>query len=402
MAARPTRLLAGPAGHAPRRRTAAALAGWHQAFDPINRFGLVLINTHGGPTELQPRGRPGPDRRHPRERPGGRADDPQLLGRVARRPRDDRRALARQRGVRLLRLDERAVPPGVPSARPGRVVPGGEPSRRHRRAADSRGELYGQPWRLVYFGDPLYRVRPSTRTPGADRLVERRSRTGRHTSSSASRGRTRPSQPGSTWVLQTAIFRFQTAATPQPAHRPAGDASGNRPRPPRPAAPPALRRPPGRHPAPGRTAGRTCSTAWRRVPPGERSPSLRRHLETAQMAALQRRRPRKDLREAHRPLGRRDREPGSRDFAATFTARVGRLADTPTRLNDWRNRLRSVLRSAVESPNKSVVEDELKRVEALSTRARANSVRECPERSFVMAWLSSAPLSAAPAARSCG
>jgi len=30
----------------------ADIAGWHKVFDPVNRFGLVLINSSGSPTEF--------------------------------------------------------------------------------------------------------------------------------------------------------------------------------------------------------------------------------------------------------------------------------------------------------------------------------------------------------------
>ena len=48
-----------------REGAAPSLADWSRLFDPINRYGLVLINSHGCSDRLQPAGGPGPDRRHP-------------------------------------------------------------------------------------------------------------------------------------------------------------------------------------------------------------------------------------------------------------------------------------------------------------------------------------------------
>ena len=88
----------------------ASLAGWHQAFDPVNRFGLVMINT--------PRR---PDRFHITGGTGGPADVPQSVPAAvlmihsfsAADPTDPAtiagRWLANGAFV-YLRLDERALP----------------------------------------------------------------------------------------------------------------------------------------------------------------------------------------------------------------------------------------------------------------------------------------------------
>ena len=59
-------------------------------------------------------------------------------------------------------------------------------------------EVGGQPWRLVYFGDPLYRVRPPSATPPAGSRRGRRSRRGPPTASSSSPAPRSPRTSGST------------------------------------------------------------------------------------------------------------------------------------------------------------------------------------------------------------
>ena len=84
---RPQRLARLAAGRRSARGTAPSLAGLAPASSTRSTaFGLVLINTHGGPTQFHLAGRAGPDGRRPAERAGGRPDDPQLLRRRPDRP----------------------------------------------------------------------------------------------------------------------------------------------------------------------------------------------------------------------------------------------------------------------------------------------------------------------------
>jgi hypothetical protein len=345
----------------------ASLAGWHQTFDPINRSGLVLLNSHGGSTSFHLAGGPGHTADIPESAPAAVL---MIHSFSAESPADPQticgRWLANGAFVFFGSMNEPFLqafrPQGLVASFLAENLPVVTAVRR------SGSEIYGQPWRLVYFGDPLYRIRPVNAPPGriaswngvADwpAYVEFR--------------QPEPDSPESTrltWVLRTAIFRSQTAVTPRQRIDLAATLLGIA----RDRLDPPLRQ---LHDDllvdTLLQAGRAGDLLHQlnRVPPGERSASLRRHLETAQMAALQRATAAKDLREALSLWDDTIVEPGARDFAATFTARVARLADTPNRLNDWRNRLRSVLRSAVESPNKPVVEDELKRVEALTVGGR--------------------------------
>ena len=109
----------------------ADLVNWHRFVDPSNRFGFVWINSSGTSEGFLDLRRPGPAGGRPRRFPQGRRHDPQLLGRRPRRSRYDRRSLAGSRGLRLLRLGQRAVPPGLPIAQIGRRAVG-------RRAPDGR------------------------------------------------------------------------------------------------------------------------------------------------------------------------------------------------------------------------------------------------------------------------
>ncbi|MFO0911055.1 MAG: hypothetical protein U0794_22405 [Isosphaeraceae bacterium] len=99
-----------------------------------------------------------------------------------------------------------------------------------------------------------------------------------------------------------------------------------------------------------------------RIPPAERSESVRRHLETRQAAALQRAAMGRDFRQALALWNDVIRARGSTDFVRVFTSRVAAQADNPTKLALWRDRLRAAAQAAVEPSNQEVIEAELKQV----------------------------------------
>ena len=271
--------------------------------DPVESVRPDLDQLLGEPDRLLDPGGPGPPGRRARGMPGGRRDDPQLLGRRPGRPRDDRRPLAGAGGLRLLRLGERAVssrrsacpgwspswPPGVPLA-----------------AALRQGESepFGRPWRLIYLGDPLYRL-PRRSRPGRgfahgrgargnpERLDPTTwrglapayadwpaARSRRRRSSSRARRR-HPGRSPAAMVPGRRGRRARLGTPPRPVDRRSrapgiGLASGleaNPPRTARPAAPPGLRRADRRRPEPVGRLGRAAIAAV--ADPAGRAPAPR-------------------------------------------------------------------------------------------------------------------------------
>ncbi|WP_165223569.1 hypothetical protein [Aquisphaera insulae] len=160
-----------------RAGTAASLAAWHRAFDPASRFGLVLVNSSGGPDFFTITGGPGRPSDVPRGVPAAvamvhsfSAADPMDPGTIAGRWLDQ--------GAFLYygSMNE----PYLQAFRPPTLVAGLAARGMPLVAALRQGEdeVYGRPWRLAYLGDPLYRLlagsEESSRvrvTPPADELA---------------------------------------------------------------------------------------------------------------------------------------------------------------------------------------------------------------------------------------
>ena len=342
-----------PSAH--HRGVSAALAGWHQTFDPVNRYGLVLLNTHGSASTFNPGGQT--------------ADTPQTSPTAlliihsfsAESPRDPQtiagRWLANGAFVYFGSMNE----PYLQAFRSPTLVAGCLAENFPVSAAVRRldFEPFGQPWRLVYFGDPLYRVRPLG-------SAEARSQDWGATSAWPVYGEYRQPAAGDpesvrlNWALKTAIFRLQTGAKPQEKSDVIGVLLGTA----RDRLDPPLR------PVYDALLTDALTNAARvgelldrltNVPKSDRSPDLKRHLETLQAAALQRAMASKDFRQALALWRDVARAPGSRDFVRVFTERVGTLADTPVKLADWSSRLRAALKDGAEPSNAGDIEAELKR-----------------------------------------
>ncbi len=142
----------------------ASLTDWLGVFSPMNRFGLVLINTHGGPTDFNLPGGPGQTGDIPLSVPTAvlmihsfSATDPNDARTIAGR------WLANGAFVYFGSMYEPFVqafrPPALVAGLIGEGVPLGAAVRR------CPPEPFGQPWRLVYLGDPLYQVHPPARRP---------------------------------------------------------------------------------------------------------------------------------------------------------------------------------------------------------------------------------------------
>lgn len=355
-AARLSRVL--PVTH--RNGRGAALPGWHQTFDPVNRFGLVLLNTHGGPTNFHLDGGGGQTADVPESGP---AAVPMIHSFSAESPDDPQTIAGRWLANGAFAYYGSMNEPYLQAFRSPELVAAFLAENLPVVAAVRKtgSEPYGHPWRLVYLGDPLYRLKPVGTAPA---------RVGSWDPVASWPAYSEFREPADdagealrlNWVLKTAIFRLQAGVSPrQRTDLPAALLGISRDR-----LESSLR--PLYDDLLVDTllqAGRSSELLDRLtlVPPSQRSPRLTRHLETAQTAALQRATAAGDLRQGMALWGSVVRAPGSRDFARMFTDRVGRLADTPARLSEWRDRLRSARGTSVDPANTGVVEAERKRVE---------------------------------------
>ena len=307
----------------------ASLTGWHQAFDPVNRFGLVMINTHGNPTDFNLTGERG---RTPATCP--RANRRLVLmihSFSAADPSDPRtiagRWLANGAFVYFGSMHEPFLqafrPPSLIAALLAENLPLGVVMRQ------SPPEIFGQPWRLLYLGDPLYRVQP------VDRSAARLPRWGPVADWPAYGEFLQPDPRAAdnvrlNWALKTAIFQFQREDRPRrrvdlPTTLLAIDRDrlGDRLRPIYDALLIDTLLQADR--------ADTLHARLARIPVGERTPFVRRQLETCQLAILQRLAAIRDIARAGDFWGEVIRSGAPRDHLELVTARVGALADTPSR-----------------------------------------------------------------------
>lgn len=338
----------------------ATLPGWHQAFDPVNPYGLLLINTSGSPTAFNLDGGPGQTSDVPETGPTAvliihsysaeSPDDPETIA---------GRWLANGAFAYYGSVSEPYLqafrPPGLVASFLSENLPVVTAARR------TPAEPGGAPWRLLYLGDPLYRLKGPAGAPG--RLAA-----WPPVASWPAYGEYRqpgPDEPDAlrfTWALKTAVFLTQTGTPPGQKLDLPGALLGIA----------RDRLDPGLRPVYDDLLVDTLTQARRapelidrltRIAPADRSASVRRHLETAQTAALQRAASARNLRQAMTLWADVVRAPGSRDFVPTFTQRVaGLAADNPVRLSDWRGRLLSSLQAKPDPANLAVIRAELIRV----------------------------------------
>jgi hypothetical protein len=219
-------------------------------------------------------------------------------------------------------------------------------------------EPFGQPWRLLYLGDPLYRVRPDDR-PRLDAWDP--VATWPHYDEAASPGGGASDDARLIWALKVAIARLrrdpgrarQTDLTPgllaidrkrlAPPLRPIRDA----------LVIDALLQA-------DRLDDLVANLA--RIPAAEQSPSVRRHWEGALMALVQRLTSARDLESAQPLWAGAIRTAAPRAFLEQMTTRVGSLADSTSRRADWDARLRATLRDLEGTPGAEVIQAERKRI----------------------------------------
>jgi hypothetical protein len=339
----------------------AGLAGWHQAFDPFNRRGLVLINSHGGPTQF-----------HVTDGSAVPGDIPVTEPAVvlmthsfsAADPADPKtiagRWLANGAFVYFGSMFEPALQsfptPDTVAARLAEQLPLSASMRQ------SPPEPFGWPWRLVYLGDPLYRIKVGSEPPRvapADWPV------------SAGWPRYEVSAPppaGASdsdrlrWAVRTTVARLQRDASRSSPPPKGGDAllAIRRPR-----LEPALRpyfdalladtliqdRRPG-----------TLQIQLKHIPPDERSPMVRRLLETCEVQLLERYVVGREFVHAEKVWSELIRSDASRDLLEQVTARVGRLADASAHRADWSALLAAAGRLLKHTQAADVIAAEQKRI----------------------------------------
>lgn len=146
----------------------AGLVGWHRAFDPINRHGLVLINSSGGENNFNLPGGPGRTADVPMSVPAAVL---MIHSFSAARPSDSRTLAGRwlDNGAFLYfgSMNEPYLNAfRTPTLVANLLADGLPASAAVRKLVAEDG--FGTPWRLVYLGDPLYRLDP--KAAGAPRL----------------------------------------------------------------------------------------------------------------------------------------------------------------------------------------------------------------------------------------
>ena len=339
----------------------ASLEGWHEAFDPTNRFGLVVINSHGSPTEFNLRGGPAHAPDIPRGVPSAvlmihsfSAADPNDPSTVAGR------WLANGAFVffgsmnepfldafRLPRLVSDLIAQGLPLVAAVRQAP---------------DESRGLPWRLVFLGDPLYRIKPRTAAGPTPRLGRWDSTASWPSYAATPRPDGGPDADLFLWSLKTALARLQGAtAGADPGDDLVDSVVAIR----REALPAAFR---PIHDAlltevllqaRKRTSLKAALAA---IPEGERTASVRRTLETILAIDFHLALARKDPSKAWAAWLDLMKTGATREFKQQATSRAGRLADTASRRGDWGNALRAALADRPRPSDAEVIAAELRRV----------------------------------------
>ena len=347
----PTSQVAGP--------KLANLEGWHEGFDPANRFGLVLINSHGEPSVFNIQGGPASTADVPMTVPSSVY---MIHSFSAANPKDPStiagRWLANGAFVYFGAMNE----PYLQAFRSPRLIADlvGDHLPLSVVLWSTRVERFGQPWRMVYLGDPLYRIKERSKAPRIARWEP-------SATWPAYAGSPRPPVADDAellaWSLKSALAGLQ--------RDPAGEATGGEPV----DALLGLRR--DRLPATLRPVYDALLTdllinARKRsllktkiagIPEVDRSPLLRRTYETILAIDLNYALSSKDGPKARAAWSDLIQADVLRQFKEQSTARVGQFHDSPARRTEWAKLLRSTLQSREKSPEAGTIRDELKRVQ---------------------------------------
>ncbi len=153
-----SRSATGSGGVVLRTGTHADLGNWHRTVDPMHRFGFVWINSSGSPRSFTITGGPG----RPADVPGGfPAAVVMIHSFSAADPTDPQTIAARWLAHGAFVYFGSVNEPYLHAFRQPRLVAELIAAEVPLAAALRQGELepFGRPWRLIYLGDPLYRVR---------------------------------------------------------------------------------------------------------------------------------------------------------------------------------------------------------------------------------------------------
>jgi hypothetical protein len=135
----------------------ADMANWHRVVDPVNRFSMVFFNSSGGPDWFNIGGGPG----HPSDLPRGvPAAVAMIHSFSAADPTDPQTIAGRWLSNGAFAYYGSVNEPYLSAFRPPRLVAALVADDIPLVAALRQGEQepFGFPWRLVYLGDPLYRL----------------------------------------------------------------------------------------------------------------------------------------------------------------------------------------------------------------------------------------------------
>ncbi len=340
---------------------AANITGWHHTFDPVNRFGLVMINSHGGPTHF-----------HVTDGTANTSDvpptDPAAVVMIhsfsAANPNDPAtiagRWLANGAYVYFGSMNEPSLqafrPPTLVSLLLAENYPLGAALRR------STAEDFGTPWRLLYIGDPLYRVKagaPIARIRPKDWAVV--TNWPRY-SPLPSLEESATNEQKIQWAVKTSLSRFQR----EDLVRSRGDLSivlrsiprNSLSEPIRPILDSLL--------ADTLLEANRLSELHERfsaIPQADRTPAVNRALETCRAALFERYSEARDFTHAEKLWSEAVRAVPSRPYVELITAKVGALADTPPRKTEWASRLKAAERDLKQTEAADVIAAERKRVE---------------------------------------
>jgi hypothetical protein len=138
----------------------ADLQNWHRMFDPVNRFGLVFVNSSGEPERFSITGGPGRAADVPRGGPVAVS----MIHSFAAVDLADPQTIARrwlEQGAYIFygSVNEPFLPAFRRPALVADLLAEEIPLVAALRQGES--EQFGSPWRLIYLGDPLYRLEAS-------------------------------------------------------------------------------------------------------------------------------------------------------------------------------------------------------------------------------------------------
>jgi len=339
----------------------ADLAAWHAAFDPLNRAGLVLINSSGNPDTFNVPGGPGHAADVPPTMPAAVAmihsfsaakpDDPDTIA---------GRWLANGAFLYFGSISEPYLDAFRRPALVADLLAEQLPTSAALRQLPEESPPFGNPWRLTLLGDPLYQ--PITGPP-APRLADWKP-VAAWPSYRAAPAPAEGAEPFAklSWALRQAIVgagsRADRGAT-------AGALAAM-------LALPRSRLAPNHRPLYDALLADLSAEAGRpdqfrrqlaAVAAEDLSPSTRRRLQSARLAALHRSLAAADWPAALNTWDELIRSGLPGDFPTLVTARVGAIATGPTRPTDWRRRLDRARESATEgSPVAAAIDAERKRL----------------------------------------